>query len=87
MVQLTLVKVTVHPALHIVMTEKKKFDARLDMTWAARAPDGRSDKSRVQVCVNCTLSLFDRWAMRGTVARRMSVAGELVVNKWHITPE
>ncbi len=75
MVQLIFVNVTVHPALHIVTTESNKCDARPGITWAAQAPAGRSAKSRVQVCVDCTLSLFGRWTMRGTVARTMFVAG------------
>ncbi len=49
MVQLIFVKVTVHPALHIITTESKECDARPGMTWAARAPAGRSGKTRVQV--------------------------------------
>ncbi len=39
------------------------------------------------MCVDCTLSLFGRQAMRGTAARTMFVAGALVVKKWLITPE
>ncbi len=76
-----------HPALHIVMTESNKCDARPGMTWATWTPAGRSGKSRVQVCVDCTLSLFGRQAMRGTVARTMFVAGALVVKKWLVAPE
>jgi hypothetical protein len=87
MVQLIFVKVTVHPALHIVMTESKKCDARLGITWATWVLAGRSGKSRVQVCVDCTLSPFGRRAMRGTAARRMFVAGALVVKKLLVGPE
>ncbi len=87
MVQLIFVKVTVHPALHIVTMESNKCDARPGMTWAAWALARRSGKSRVQVCVNCTLSLFGRLAMRGTAARTMFVPGALVVRKWLIAPE
>jgi hypothetical protein len=87
MVQLIFVKVTVHPALHIVMTESNECDARPDITWTTLAPAGRSGKSRVQVCVDFTLSLFGRCAMRGTAARTMFVAGALVVKKWLIAPE
>jgi hypothetical protein len=87
MVQSIFVKVTVHPALHIVMTESNKCDARPGMTWAAWAPAGRSGKSRVQVCVDCTLSVFGRRAIRGTAARTMFVAGALVVKKWLIALE
>jgi hypothetical protein len=88
MVQLIFLKVTVHPASHIVMMESKECDARPGMTWAARALAGRSGKLRVQVvCVNCTLSPFGRWAMKGTAARTMFVAGALVAKKWLIAPE
>jgi hypothetical protein len=44
-----LVKVTVHPALHIVTTESNECDARLGITWVAQAVAGRSGKLRVQV--------------------------------------
>ena len=81
MVQLIFVKVTMHPTLHIVPTESNECDARLGMTWAAWAPAGRSGKSRVQVCVDCTLSPFGGQAMRGTAARTMFVAGASVVKK------
>ncbi len=74
MVQLIFVKVTMHPALHIVTTESNEYDARPGITCAAWAPAGRSGKSRVQVCVDCTLSPFGRRAMRGTAARTMFVA-------------
>jgi hypothetical protein len=87
MKQLIFVKVTMHPALHIVMTESKECDARLGMTWAAWVPAGRSGKLRVQVCVDCTLSPFGRRVMRGTAARTMIVAGALVVKKWLVAPE
>jgi hypothetical protein len=87
MVQFIFVKVTVDPALHIVTTERNKCDARPGITWAAWAPAGRSDKSRVQVCVNCTLSPFGRQAMRGTAARTMFVAGASIVKKWLVAYE
>jgi hypothetical protein len=87
MVQLIFVKVTVHPALHIVTTESNKCDARPGMTWAARALARRSGKSRVQVCADCTLSPFGRRAMKGTAARTMLVAGALIVKKWLVALE
>ncbi len=87
MVQLIFMKVTVHPALHIVTTESNKCDARLGITWAAQALARRSGKLRVQVYVDCTLSPFGRQAMRGTVASTMMVAGALVVKKWLLAPE
>ena len=87
MVQLIFVNVTVHPALHIVTTESREWDARPGMMWAARAPAGRSGRSRVHVCVDCTLSPLGRRAMRGTVAGTMLVAGASVVRKWLVAPE
>jgi hypothetical protein len=84
MVQLIFVKVTVHPALHIVMPERNKCDARLGITWTTQATAGRSGKSRVQVCVDCTLSPFGRRAMRSTAAKTMFVAGALDVKNWLI---
>jgi hypothetical protein len=87
MVQLIFGKVTAHPALHIVLTKSNQCDARPGITWAARAPAGRSGKLRVQVCVDCTLTLFVRPAMRDTAARTMFVAGALVVKKWLVAPE
>jgi hypothetical protein len=57
------------------------------MMWAFLAAAGSSGRSRVQVCVDCTLSPFGRRATRGTVAAQMFVAGALVVRKWLIAPE
>jgi hypothetical protein len=73
MVQL-IVKVIIHPALHIVMTESNECDAMLGITWAFQALAGRSGQLRVQVCVDGTLSPFCRWAMRGTAVTTMFVA-------------
>jgi hypothetical protein len=87
MVQLIFVNVTVHPALHMVTTERREWDARPGMMWAAHASAGRSGRSRVQVCVDCTLSPFGRRAIRGTVAGTMLVAGASVVRKWLVAPE
>ncbi len=82
-----MVKVTKHLALHMVTTESKECDARLGITWATRAPSGRSGRSRLQVGVDCTLSPLGRWTMRDTPARRMLVAGALVVRKWLVAPK
>ena len=79
---LIFVKVTVHPTLHMVKTERRKWDSRPEMIWAACAPAGRSVRSSVQVCIDCTLSLLGRRAMRGTSAGTMLVAGASVVRKW-----
>ena len=87
MVQFIFVKVTVHPALHMVTMERREWDARPGMIWAARAPAGRSGRSRVQVCVDCTLSPLGRRAMMGTSAGTMLVAGASVVRKWLVAPE
>ena len=38
-------------------------------------------RSRVQVCIDCTLSPFGRRATRGTVAAQMFVAGAPMVRK------
>jgi hypothetical protein len=84
---LIFVKVTVHPALHIVMTESNECDARPGIMWATWVPAERSGKSRVQVCVDCTLSPLGRCTMRGTAARTMFVAGALVVKKWLVALE
>ncbi len=81
MVQLIFVKVTMHPALHMVTTERREWDARPGMMWAALALTGSTGRLRVQVCVDCTLSPLGRRAMRGTVAGMMLVAGALVVRK------
>jgi hypothetical protein len=87
MAQLIFVEVTMHPAFHIVMTKSNEYDARPGITWTASALDGRSGKSRVQVCVACTFSPFGRRVMRGTAARTMFVAGASVVKKWLVAPE
>jgi hypothetical protein len=87
MVQLIIVKVTVHLALHIMTTERRECDARPGMMCIVRAPAGRFGRSRVHVRVECTLLLLGRRAMRGTVAGRMLVAGTLVVRKWLVVPE
>ncbi len=81
------VKVTVHPALHMVTMERREWDARPGMMWAALAPTGSAGRSRVQVCVDCTLLPLGRRAMRGTVAGMLLVVGALVVRKWLFAPE
>ncbi len=76
-----------HPALHMVTTERREWDARPGMMWAALVPTGSTGRSRVQVCVDCTLSPLGRRAMRGTVAGMMLVAGALMVRKRLVAPE
>jgi hypothetical protein len=87
MVQLIFVNITVHPALHMVTTERSEWDARPGMIWAALALTGSAGRLRVQVCVDCTLSPLGRRAMRGTVAGMMLAVGALVVRKLLIAPE
>ncbi len=43
--------------------------------------------SRVQVCVDCTLSPLGGQAMKGTAASMMLVAGALVAKKWLVALE
>jgi hypothetical protein len=62
-------------------------NARPGMMWALLAAAGSSGRSRVQVCVDWTLSPFGRRATRGTVAAQIFVAGALVVRKWLVAPE
>jgi hypothetical protein len=87
MVQLIFMKITVHLALHMVATENGKCDARPGITRATWAPAKRSGRSRVLVCVDCTLSPLGRRAMRGTAARKILVAGALAVRKWLVAQE
>jgi hypothetical protein len=82
-----LVKVMVQPALHIVTTDRREWDARPGMMWAFMAAAGSSGISRVQVCVDCTLFPFGRQAARGTVAAQMFVASALVARKWLVAPK
>ncbi len=49
--------------------------------------DGSMGRSRVQVCIDCTLLPLGRRAMRGTVTGMMLVAGALGVRKWLVAPE
>jgi hypothetical protein len=55
--------------------------------WAAWAPAGSSGRSRVNVCVDCTLSPLGRQVMRGTVVGVILEVGALVVRKWLVAPE
>ena len=73
--------------LHMVTMESSESDVSPGMMWAAQAPTGSSGRLRVQVCVDCTLSPLGRWAVRGTVAGMILVAGASVVRKWLIAPE
>ena len=80
-------KVTVQLVLHIVTTDSRECEVRPGMMWEILAAAGSSGRSRVQECVDCTLSPFGRRATRGTVALQMFVAGASVVRKWLVAPE
>ncbi len=77
----------VQPALHIVTKDRRECDARPGMMWAFLAVAGSLGRSRVQVCIDCTLSPFGRRATKGMVAAQMFVASALVVRKWLVAPE
>ncbi len=62
-----LVKCTSHPALHIVTTDSREWEARPGTMWAARASCGRVEMSSVHVCVECTRSPLGRRTMIGAV--------------------
>ena len=57
------------------------------MMWAAWAPAGSLGRSRVHLCINCTLSPLGRRVMRGTVAGMILEASVFVVRKWLVAPE
>ncbi len=81
MVQLILEKVTVHPALHIVTTDRSECAARPGIMCAPRALGGNVGMSRVHVCVECTQLPLGRRAMMSVVVGRMLVVGADVVRK------
>jgi hypothetical protein len=81
------VKVMVHPALHIVTTDRSECKARLGMMQAAQAPGGNNGMSRVNLCVERTRSPFGRRATMGMAVGNMFVAGASVVRKWLVAPE
>ena len=87
MVNMILVKCTVQPALHRVMTNKSECEARPGILWVAQALGGMFGMFRVHVCVECTRAPFGRRAMMGVVVGRILVAGESVVRKWLVAPE
>jgi hypothetical protein len=87
MAQPIFVKVTLHPALHMVMTKRRECAARPGMMWAVRARLGRDGRSSVHVWVDDTRSPLGRHAMSRTTAGRMLVAGAANVRKWLVAPE
>ncbi len=74
-------KVTVHPALHIVMTDRSECEARPGMMCAPCALGGNEGMLRVHVCVECSRLPLGRGAMMGEAVGRMLVAGAEVVRK------
>ncbi len=74
-------KVTVHPALHIVMTDWSECEARPGMMCAPCAPRGNEGMLRVHVCVECTRLPLRRREMISKAVGRMLVAGVEVVRK------
>ncbi len=81
------VKSTLHPALQSVTTLTRECEAEPGMMWARRAAMGRSGKSSMQVCLDCTWSLLSRRATMGLLASCTVVMGALVVRKLLIAPE
>ncbi len=80
-VQPVLEKVTVHPVLHIVMTDRSKWEARPDIMCAAHALGGNQGMSSMHVWVECNRLPLGRQAMVGMAVGRMFVAGAEVVRK------
>ena len=74
-------KVTMHPALYIVIMDRSECKARPGMMCAARAPGGNEGMLRVHVWVECTWSPLGRRAMMGVAVGSMLVAGAEVVRK------
>ena len=87
MVHPILVKCTSQPALHKVTTDRREWEARPGIMWAARAVRGRVGMSSVHVCVECTRSPLGRRAMMGAVVCWTFEAGASVVRKWLVAPE
>ena len=87
MVHPILVKSTSHPALHSVATLIRECDAKPGMMWARRAAAGRSGKSNVLVCVDCTCSPLGRCATIGFWEGWTLVTWALVVRKLLVAPE
>ena len=74
-------KVTVHPTLHIVPTDRSECEARPGMMCAPCALGGNKGMLRVHVCVECTRLPLGRHVMMGEAVGRMLVAGAEVVRK------
>jgi hypothetical protein len=87
MVHPILVKSTSHPMLHSVITLIRECDAKPGMMWARRAAAGRSGRSNVPVCVDCTCSPLGRHATIGCWAGWTLVTWAPVVRKFLVVPE
>ncbi len=80
-VQPILEKVTVHPALHIVMMDRSECKARPGIMRAPHAPGGNEGMSSMHLWVECTWLPMGRRAMMGTAVGRMFVAGAEIMRK------
>jgi hypothetical protein len=78
---------TSHPALHSVTNLMRECEANPGMMWARRAGVGRSGKSSVHVCVDCTHSLLGKRATMGLMAHWTLLMGALAVRKLLIAQE
>ena len=58
MVQLILVKVTLHPALHNLTTDSSEWLAKPGRIWPILAVPGRSGIFKLHVCVDLTYAPF-----------------------------
>jgi hypothetical protein len=83
----TFVNSTSHPAVHSVTMLMRECEANPGMMRGRRAGVGRSGKSSVHVCVNCTRSPLGKRAMMGFMARWTLLMGALVVRKLLVAPE
>ncbi len=72
---------TLHPVLHSVTMLMRECEANPGMMWARRAILGRSGKSSMHVCVDCTRAPLGKHATMGLVARRTLLTGALVMRK------
>jgi hypothetical protein len=76
---------TSHPALHSMTMLMRECEANLGMMCARVV--GRSGKSSVHVCVDCTRAPLGKCATMGLMARRTLLMGALVVRKLLIALE
>ncbi len=81
------IKRTLHPALLSLTTLKRECNAKPGMMWARSGVAGRSGKSNLQVCLDCTWLLLSRRATMGLLANCTLVTGALVVRNLLIALE